>query len=150
MNSLIQFYEDIDGNLNVYHTNVSAKQNTCKTGGLVTLRHNEIVNVTADMLSVVCKDVRKEPTLSTTSDSNDELRAGISVRSFWQRLRRAFADVRVFYPSAPSYRNQSLAKTMKTMENQRKRKYNQRILDGENGSFTSFAFTTNNGMNTET
>ena len=50
---------------------------TCKTGGFVTLRHNEIVNVTADVLSTVCKDVRKEPTLSTTPDSNDELRADI-------------------------------------------------------------------------
>ena len=45
---------------------------TCKTGGFVTLHHNEILNVTADMLSMVRKDVRKEPTLSTTPDSNDE------------------------------------------------------------------------------
>ena len=35
---------------------------TCKTGGFVSLRHNEIVNVTADILSLVCKDVAKEPT----------------------------------------------------------------------------------------
>ena len=34
------------------------------------------------MLSIVCKDVRKEPALSTTPDSNDERRAHISVRSF--------------------------------------------------------------------
>ena len=33
----MQFYLDMDRNLNVYHTNVSAKQ-------------NEIINVTADML----------------------------------------------------------------------------------------------------
>ena len=68
---------------------------------------------------MVCKDVRNEPTLSTTPDSNDELRADISVRSFWQRLQRAFVDVRVFYPFAPSYRNQSLATTMKIIENQK-------------------------------
>ena len=96
---------------------------TCKTRGFVTLRYNEIVNVTADMLSMVCKDVRKEPTLSTTPDSNDELRADISVRSFWQRLQRVFVDVKVFYPFVPSYRNQSLATMIKTMENQKKRKY---------------------------
>ena len=71
---------------------------TCKTGGFVTLRHNEIVNVTADMLSMVCKDVRKEQTLSTTPDSNDELRADISVRSFWQRLQTAFAETKGFLP----------------------------------------------------
>ena len=50
---------------------------TCKTGGFVTLRHNEIVNVTADMLSMVYKDVKKEPALSATPDSNDEFRTDI-------------------------------------------------------------------------
>ena len=55
---------------------------TCKIGGFILLRHNEVVNVTADMLSMVCKDVMKEPTLSTTPDSNDEVSADFSVRSF--------------------------------------------------------------------
>ena len=137
----------MDGNLNVYNIDHAL---TCKTGGFVTLCHNEIVNVTADMLSMVCKDVRKEPTLSTTPNSNDELRADISVRSFRQRLQRAFVDVRVFYPFVISYRNQSLATMMKTIENQKKRKYNQRILEGENGSFTPLVFTTNDGISTET
>ena len=100
------------------------------------------------MLSMVCKDVRKEPTLSTTPDSNDEFRADINVCSFWKRLQRAFADLRSFYPFAPSCRNQSLAITLKTMENQ-KRKYDQRILDGENGSFNPLVFTNNGGMSTE-
>ena len=52
---------------------------TCKTGELVTLRHNKIVNVTADTLLMVCKGVRKESILS----ANVELRADISIRSFW-------------------------------------------------------------------
>ena len=100
----------MDGNLNVYHTNVSARHNTIST----------IANVTADMLSMVCRDVMKEPGLSTTPDSNDELRADISGHSFWQRFQKAFVDVRVFYPFAPSYRNRSLATTIKKMENQKK------------------------------
>ena len=63
----------MDGNSNMYHTNVSAKQNTTSTmRGFVTLCQNEIVNVTANMLSIVCKDVRKEATVSTIPDSNDE------------------------------------------------------------------------------
>ena len=47
------------GNLNVYHTNMSAKWNAkiehalaCKTGGFVTLDHNEIVDVTAYIQSI--------------------------------------------------------------------------------------------------
>ena len=59
---------------------------TCKSGGFVTLRRNEIVNVPADMLSAVCKDVRKDATLSITQDSNHELGADISVRNFRQIL----------------------------------------------------------------
>ena len=47
---------------------------TCKTGGFATFCHNDIVSVTADMLSMVCKDVRKEPTLSTTLDSVVDVR----------------------------------------------------------------------------
>ena len=72
------------------------------------------------------------------------------MRSFWQRLQRAFVDVRVFYPFTPSYWNQVLATTMKIMESQKKRKYNQQIIDGENGSFTALVFIANGGMSMET
>jgi len=47
-----------------------------KVGGLITLKHNEIRHVTAELLS----------------------RADVSMRGFWQR---AFVDVRGFYPFAP-------------------------------------------------
>lgn len=50
------------------------------------------------MLSIVRKDVKRELTLSTTPDGNNELRANISVRSFWLRLQRAFLSKRVIYP----------------------------------------------------
>ena len=90
---------------------------TCKIRGFITLHHNDIANVTSDIPSMISKAVRKEPTLSTTPESNDELRADISVRSFWQRLQMPFVGVGFFYPIAPSHQNQSLAKTMKAMEN---------------------------------
>ena len=54
-----------------------------------------------------------------------------------------------FYPFAPSYRGQSLAITRRKWKT-RKKKYNQRILDGENGSFTSLVFTSISGKGTET
>ena len=37
----------------------------CKKGGFVTLRHNEVRNITATLLSDVCKDVELEPSLLT-------------------------------------------------------------------------------------
>ena len=90
---------------------------TCKTGRFVSLRQNEIVNDAADVLSMVYKDVMKEPTLSATPNSNNKFQTEISVCSFWQRLQRLLVGVTISYPFAPSYRNQSLAITMKTMKN---------------------------------
>ena len=95
----------------------------CKVGGFVTLRHNELVNLTADLLSSVCNDVSKEPVLQPSPIKCDELRVDVCARGFWQRMQRTFVDVRVFYPFAPSYRNQTLTTTMKAMESIKKRKY---------------------------
>ena len=123
---------------------------SCKVGGLITLRHNELVNITSDLLSSVCKDVSKEPLIQPYENDESEVRADVSARGFWQRLQRAFVDVRVFYPFARSYQNQSLAASMKAMESIKKRKYNARVMNAENGSFTPLIFTTNGGMSKET
>ena len=37
---------------------------SCKRGGFVTLRHNELRNITADLLREVCVDVKIEPMLA--------------------------------------------------------------------------------------
>ena len=65
-----------------------------KKGGFVTLRHNEVRDITATLLlSDVCKDVELEPFLLTlngeqqtmrkTAKTNDEVRLDICGRSFW-------------------------------------------------------------------
>ena len=119
----------------------------CKVGGLITLRHNEIRDVTAELLSTVCKDVRKEPPIDEMADN--DLRADVSARGFWQRMQRAFVDVRVFYPFAPSYRNQSLQAQFRAMEGEKKRKYNKATLR-QNATFTPLIFSSNGGMSRET
>ena len=73
------------------------------------------------MLSMKYKDIREEPTLNITPDSNDELRADINTCSFRHGLQIVFVDLRVFYPFAPSYCKQLLAIMMKTLENQDKK-----------------------------
>ena len=60
------------------------------------MRHNDLLNITADLLTTVCKDVEKEPILQPCPVMKDELRADIAVRGFWQSMQRAFVDVRVF------------------------------------------------------
>ncbi|KAG1673340.1 putative ABC transporter C family member 15 [Nymphon striatum] len=71
-------------------------------GGFVTLRHNEIRDLTADMLSTVCKDVHKEPCLQNV-DNGVELRADVSARGFWQRMQRAFVDEPLLFKNTIRY-----------------------------------------------
>ena len=55
---------------------------------------------------------------------------------FWQDGQRAFFDIRVFNPFAPSYSNQKLATAFITNENQKKKDYNQLAIGVEHGTFS--------------
>uniref|UniRef100_A0A1X7TR02 Uncharacterized protein n=1 Tax=Amphimedon queenslandica TaxID=400682 RepID=A0A1X7TR02_AMPQE len=39
----------------------------CKCGGFPSLRHNELRDITADLLTEICPDVQVEPTLQALS-----------------------------------------------------------------------------------
>ena len=132
-----------------YHRLVSAEShipsNTryhVSTGGFITLRHNEVRDVTAEMLAEVCKDVRTEPPLAAVSGERfvyktavvgDDARLNISARSFW-----VFVDIRVFNPTAKRYSNQTLINAHRTNEKEKKRAYNERVKEIEHGTFTPF------------
>ena len=92
---------------------------THKTGGFVTLRHAEIIIITADMLLMEFKDVWKKSTLSTTPNSNDELQADISMCTFLAKITKDICWCKrvLFCPFAPSYQNQSLNQKKKKKEN---------------------------------
>ena len=133
---------------------------SCKIGGFVTLRHNELRDITADVVSEVCKDKTREPILEPTlidnannqksSNTSDEARADLSMLGLWQRGQRAFVDVRIFNPFATSYRNQSLNSTFKKIEATKKREYNRRIMYNDHGTFTPLLFSINGGLSRET
>ena len=64
----------------------------CKRGGFIAIRHNDIGDLTANLLTQVCHDVKVEPLLqpltgesfvkkSTITD--DEARVDVSARGFW-------------------------------------------------------------------
>ncbi|XP_066914998.1 uncharacterized protein [Clytia hemisphaerica] len=129
---------------------------SCKKGGFVTLRHNELRDITAEMLEEVCKDVKVEPILSeiqegeeTRGNQSKEARLDVSTVSFWTRGQRAFFDIRVFDLQAQRYRSQELTKCYETNEKEKKRHYNERILQVENGTFTPLVFSTNGAMGKE-
>ena len=91
---------------------------SCHRGGFPSIRHNEIRDITAELLTEVCHGVGTEPSLQPITEEQltprsanreDGARLDIVAESFWGRDRqRAFFDVRVFNPFAPSYRNTTL------------------------------------------
>ena len=131
---------------------------TCKRGGFVIIRHNEIRDFTAEILREVCQDVEVEPMLTPLTGENFQYRTAITdncarldvaARGVWTRGSRAFFDVKVFNPLAPSYRNQTLSAAHKSNENIKKRAYRERIQQVKHGSFTPLVFSCFCGMSVE-
>ena len=76
----------------------------CHMGGFPTIRHNEIRDITASLLTEVCNNVTTEPPLQPLSgenmtarsaNTNDGARVDIRARGFWNVSQDAFFDVRV-------------------------------------------------------
>ena len=61
----------------------------------------------------------------------------------------AFFDVRVFDPNAKKYEGKGLQQCYRTNEMEKKRKYNEHILQVENGRFTPLVLSVNGGMGKE-
>ena len=128
---------------------------SCPKGGFPTIRHNEIRDLTANLMTEVCHDVCIEPTLQlitgevltgASAITDDGARLDVAARGFWGgHFERAFFDVRVFNPYAPSNR-QSLRACYKKHENQKKRAYEQRIRKIEHGSFTPLVMSLTGGL----
>ena len=131
---------------------------SCKKGGFITLRHNEVRNMTANFLSEVCKDVTIEPQLMTLNgnedlniqaNKNDESRLDVSALGFWSAGQKVFCDVRVFDQNALRYSRTELKKCFKRNEDEKKKFYNERVLEVENATFTPLVFSANGGMGRE-
>ena len=130
----------------------------CMKGGFINQRHNRVRNLLANVLSEVQKDVAIEPVLMPitgeelpdAANTADEARLDISARGFWQEGQRAFFDVRVFNPFAPTHLQSSIAKCFDSNEREKKRRYNQRVIQIEHGTFSPLIFTPYGGVSRET
>ena len=128
---------------------------SCPCGGYPSLRHNEVRDLLAGLMSEVCKDVTTEPQLeplsgetfrcnSTTTD--DQARVDIRARGFWGgHFEVAFFDVRVLNPLAASNYTNTLASCYQRHERSKQRMYEERIREVDHGSFTPLVFSASGG-----
>ena len=106
---------------------------SCPKGGFPSIRHNEIRDLTANLLTEICHDVCIEPDLQpitgevltcATSNTQDGARLDIAANGFWGgRFERAYFDVRVFNPHAPSNRQTRMPACYRKHESVKKRAY---------------------------
>jgi len=130
---------------------------SCKKGGFVSLRHNDVRDITVKMLEEVCVDVRKEPMLNELgnedlprhANTSREARLDISALNFWTAGQRAFLDVRVFNLFAQRYSKTKVENCFLSNEKEKKRQYGDRVLQAENGTFTPLVFAANGAMGRE-
>ena len=116
----------------------------CPHGGLPTLRHNELRDLTANLMSEVCHDVTTEPELQPLTGetlvyrsaiTTDGARLDVRAQGFWgNRNTKDFFDV--FNPSAKSYRNRPLTQVFSQLEQMKRRSYDQRVRNVEHGTMT--------------
>ena len=80
---------------------------------------------------------------------SNEARVDIAARSFWVTGQMAFFDVRVFNAIAKRYVHMDTAKANQLNEKEKKKNYNERILEDEHGSFTSIFMSAYGGIGKE-
>ena len=126
----------------------------CPTGGFTMTRHNEVRDILSDSLRDVCSEVTVEPSLVPVTGEQFELRSAstdsearldIAASGFFGgRFERAFFDVRIFSPFARSNQG-TLNAVYRRQEQEKRRKYGQRVSELEHASFVPLVFTCTGG-----
>ena len=63
--------------------------------------------------------------------------------------RRTFLDIRIVHPTSPTYENKSMQQIYSQNEKEKKRSYNERIIQVEKSSFTPMVYSTLGGIGPE-
>ena len=116
----------------------------CPHGGFTIQCHNELRDLTAQLLSEVCHDVVVEPHLQPftgetfqyqSAITTDDAHLDVLACGFWgDRSERAYFDVRVFNPLAKSYKNNAIPTLFSQTKRLKRRSYDQRVREVEQGS----------------
>ena len=138
----------------------------CKSGGFIHIRHDSVRDFNSQLLKKVVNYVEVEPGLHPLDNEvvnvfngnigiteniqvQDSSRVDIRARGFWRPTQSAFFDVRITNPVAESQINTPIENVYRRHEMDKKRKYNRRIINVENGSFTPLVYSMMGGMGKE-
>ena len=106
------------------------------------MRHNVLRDTTPELLAETSKYVKIEPILTEltgeklrykTGKIEDDARVDVSARNFWRFGDKIFLDIRIFNLIADTHMKKSLKKAYQANEQEKKRQYNDRILNVEHG-----------------
>ena len=131
---------------------------SCKKAGLVSIRHNDLRDLTTKILSKVYNDTEIEPKLlplsgeelhGRTTNRSNEARLDIRARGFRKRGQQVFFDVRVFDPNVCGCLNKPLQQCHAIKEQEKKRSYNERVLQVDHGTFTPLVLSIYRGIGRE-
>ena len=130
-----------------------------KKGGFITIRHNDLGDVTANLLTVACKDINIEPPQllpvtgetfnNQTANTSNEARVDVQSSGFCVKGQQGLSDVRVFDQNTNRYLNKAILQCYIQNEKEKKRQYNERVLEIYQGSFTPLVFSIYGDMRRE-
>ena len=120
------------------------------------MRHNRVREFEAALMKEVCHNVQIEPELLPLGNDNirsgnvaEKARLDVAGVGVWGTYEKTFLDIRIMHPNSPSYANKSIQQVYATHEQEKKRCYNERVLQVERGSFTPIVGSTSGGWGKE-
>ena len=119
------------------------------------MRHNNVRDFETNLLAQVSSDVEKEPALQPLSgetivgNGEEGARPDVRARGFWRPAQNAYFDVRLTNINSPSQSHLSTEQVFAKHEAEKKRAYNDRIMNVEHGTFTPLVFSLNGVMSPE-
>jgi hypothetical protein len=124
---------------------------SCRKGGLIIQRHNDLVNTWGQMCSQALTPtcVSDEPLIQQSRNTpvegtnrttpSPELRGDLAVHGFWSRGQTAIFDVRITDTDQPSNRNTDPSKVLLRHEKEKKSKYGDLCIE-QRRTFTPLVF----------
>ena len=115
---------------------------SCKKGGFATQRHDGVCNLLTSLIGKVCTNVEVEPQLQPLDNERFNLRSAVAspeasldlkAAGFWSRGVTAFLDARVTHVNSKCNQAKATSTTFKEHEEEKMRKYQQRVLKLKSG-----------------